>query len=112
MVISTSRMIVRSERRGDLLRTIKGILEPTRVERGCLSYRLYTDVENRNAFVLLEEWATQEDFERHILTENEQRLLTLLDLLSVEPELRFNTVSKTAGMELIDDVLKADKIGR
>jgi len=109
MVISTSRMIVRSERRGDLIKTMKGILEPVRVERGCLSYRLYNDVENRNAFVLLEEWATQEDLDRHIRTENEQRILALMDLLSVQPELRFNTVSQTAGMELIEDVLKTAK---
>jgi len=106
MVISTSRIIVRSDRRGDLIKTMKGILEPARVERGCLSYRLYNDIENRNAFVLLEEWATQEDLERHIRTENEQRLLALMDLLSVQPELRFNTVSETVGMELIEDVLK------
>ena len=81
------------------------MLEPARVERGCLSYCLYEDVENRNAFVLLEEWATQEDLECHIHTDNHLRLLTLMDLLSEQPELRFNTVSHTAGMELIGDVL-------
>jgi hypothetical protein len=55
----TLRRIVRPERRSDLLETMRGMLDPTRVERGCLSYRLYEDVESRNAFVLLEEWATQ-----------------------------------------------------
>ena len=83
---------------------IRGMLEPTRVERGCLSYRLYEDVENRNAFVLLEEWATQEDLERHISIDNQRRILALMDL-SEQPELRFNTVSHTAGMDLIEDVL-------
>jgi quinol monooxygenase YgiN len=101
-------MLVRSERRNDLLETMRGMLEPARVERGCLSYRLYEDVENRDAFVLMEEWATQEDLERHISKDNQQRLLTLLDLLSEQPELRFNTVSHTAGMELIGDVLKTE----
>ncbi len=72
-----------------------------------LSYRLYEDVENRNAFVLLEEWATQEDIERHISKDNQRRLFALMDLLSEQPELRFNTVSHTVGMELIGDVLKS-----
>lgn len=111
MIFAMSRMIVRPERRSDLLKTMKGILEPTRVERGCLSYHLYRDVENRNAFVLMEEWATQEDLERHIRTENQQRLLTLMDILSEKPELQFKTVSHTAGMELIADVLDTDKPG-
>ena len=108
MILATLKMLVRSERRNDLLETMRGMLEPARVERGCLSYRLYEDVENRDAFVLMEEWATQEDLERHISKDNQQRLLTLLDLLSEQPELRFNTVSHTAGMELIGDVLKTE----
>jgi quinol monooxygenase YgiN len=108
VVLVTLRMTVRPERRSDLLGTMQGMLEPARVERGCLNYRLYEDVENRNAFVLLEEWATQKDLERHILTDNQRRLLGLTDLLSEQPELRFDTVSTTAGMDLIENVLKTD----
>jgi quinol monooxygenase YgiN len=105
VVLVTLKMIVQPERRNDLLGTMRGMLEPARVERGCLSYRLYEDVENRNAFVLLEEWATQEDLERHISKDNQRRLLALMDLLSEKPELRFNTVSHTAGMDLMEDIL-------
>jgi len=108
MILATLKMIVQPERRSDLLETMRGMLEPARVERGCLGYRLYEDVENRNAFVLLEEWATQEDIERHISKDNQRRLLALMDLLSEQPELRFNIVSHTAGMEIIGDVLKTD----
>ena len=105
MILATLKMIVQPERRSDLLETMRGMLEPARVERGCMGYRLYEDVENRNAFLLVEEWATQEDLERHISKDNQGRLLSLMDLLSERPELRFNTVSHTAGMELIEDVL-------
>jgi quinol monooxygenase YgiN len=108
-ILVTLNMIVRPEKRRDLLEAIRGMLEPSRVERGCLSYHLYEDVENRNAFVLFEEWATRGDLERHISKDNERRLLGLMDLLSEQPELRFNTVSHTEGMDLIEDVLK--KVG-
>jgi quinol monooxygenase YgiN len=108
VILSTLKMIVQPERRSDFLETMRGMLEPARVERGCLSYRLYEDVEDTNAFVLLEEWATQEDLEKHISKDNQRRLLALMDLLSEQPELRFNTVSHTAGMDLIEDVLKTD----
>jgi quinol monooxygenase YgiN len=106
MILVTLRMIVRPKRRSDLLETMRGMLEPSRVERGCLSYRLYEDVKDRNTFVLVEEWKTQKDIESHIRTDNQRRLLALMDLLSEQPELRFNTVLHTVGMELIGDVLK------
>ena len=105
-ILVTLRMIIRPEKRSNFLETIRGMLEPARVERGCLSYCLYEDVENRNAFILLEEWATQEDVERHIRTDNQRRLLSLMDLLSEQPELRFNTVSHSVGMDFIENVLK------
>jgi len=104
-ILVTLRMIVRPERRRDLLDTMRGMLEPARVERGCLSYRLYEDVEDRNIFILVEEWKTQKDMENHIRTDNQRRLLALMDFLSERPELRFNTVSQSAGMELIESVL-------
>ncbi|MBI5057855.1 MAG: antibiotic biosynthesis monooxygenase [Nitrospirae bacterium] len=105
MILATLRMNVRPERRSDLLETMRGMLEPARVERGCLSYRLYEDVEDRNTFVLMEEWKTQNDLERHIRTDNHRRLMALMDLLSRQPELRFNTVSHTSGMDVIENVL-------
>lgn len=107
-ILVTLRMIVQPEKRRDLLETMRAMLEPARVERGCLSYRLYEDVEDRNTFVLVEEWETRKDLETHIRTDNEQRLLALMDLLSRQPELRFNTVSHTAGMDLIENVLRTD----
>jgi quinol monooxygenase YgiN len=105
-------MIVQPEKRSALLDAMRGMLEPARVERGCLSYCFYEDVENSNAFVLLEEWATQEDIEKHISKDNQRQLLTLMDLLSEQSEFRFNTVSQTAGMELIEDILRTDEPGR
>ena len=107
-ILVTLKMIVQPERRSDLFETMMGMLKPSRVERGCLSYRLYEDVENRNALVLVEEWATQEALERHISKDNQRRRLALMDLLSEQPELRFDTVSHTAGMDLIEKVLKKD----
>jgi quinol monooxygenase YgiN len=101
-------MTVRPEKRNNLLETMRGMLEPTRVERGCLSYRLYEDVEDRNTLILVEEWQTQEDLERHIRTDNQRRLLELMELLSEQPELRFNTVSHTVGMGLIETVLRTE----
>lgn len=110
-ILVTLRMIVQPQRRRDLVEAIRGMLEPVRVERGCLSYRLYEDVENKNAFILLEEWATLEDLEKHISTDSQRRLLVLMDLLSEQPEMRFNSVSNTSGIELIEKVLKPEGPG-
>jgi quinol monooxygenase YgiN len=101
-------MIVKPDRRVDLLKAMVGMLEPVRVEKGCLGYSLCEDVENKNGFLLLEEWASQVDIERHIAQENQRRLLSLMDLLSEEPVIRYYTVTKTMGMDLIKQVFESN----
>jgi quinol monooxygenase YgiN len=108
VILVTLKMIIQPEMRRDFLETMRGMIEPVQVERGCLSYRLYEDVEDINTFVLVEEWATQKDLESHIRTDNQRQLLALMDLLNEQPELRFITVSHTKGIDLIEDVLKTD----
>jgi len=83
------------------MESIRGMLAPTRVERGCISYCLYEDIENKNTFTLVEEWKTRNDLEKHVLTKNYRRLLELLELLSEPYELRFSTVLKQTDMELM-----------
>jgi len=101
MIIVTLRMTVRPDKRHNFMESIRGMLEPTRVERGCISYRLYEDIENKNTFYLVEEWKTRDDFEKHVRTDNYRRLLALMDLLSEPYELRFSTVPQTAVMDLM-----------
>lgn len=101
-------MVVQPKSRRGLLEAMRAMLAPARVERGCLSCRFYEDVENRNAFILLEEWATQEDLERHLSQDSQRHLLALMEHLSEQPELRFNTISGIAGMALMEKVRKEE----
>ena len=100
------RMKVRPGNRDELLRVIRRMLEPTRVEQGCLGFRVYQDIEDRNVYTFIEEWESSEDLEAHILTESYRELLAVMDLLLAEPpQLDIHTVSQTAGIEFIEAVL-------
>ncbi|HEX3035677.1 MAG TPA: antibiotic biosynthesis monooxygenase, partial [Thermodesulfobacteriota bacterium] len=76
-----------------------------RVQPGCISCYFYQDVENENAFILVEEWTTRETLEGHIREKNYRKLLALMDFLSEPPQVKFNTISSTQGMEYVVRVL-------
>ncbi len=101
MMIASFRMAVRPEKQDEFLQTIRGILEPTEVEPGCISIRFYRDHKIENAFALIEEWKTREHLEEHFRRETFRRLLLVMDLLSEPPEVNFHTVSGTSGFEII-----------
>lgn len=102
MIIVTLSMVVKAEERENLLQIVRMILEPTRVEKGCLNYHCYQDVEDKDAFVILEQWETQQDLERFIQSRNYQQLLTAMELLIEAPEIKINAISYTAGLEAIE----------
>ncbi len=101
MIIATLRMTAPPGKRTEILRTLKPLLGPTRVQPGCLSCRLYRDVEQTNTFVWMEVWESQAALERRFQSADYRILLALLDLSSQLPEIRFDTVAATQGMEII-----------
>jgi quinol monooxygenase YgiN len=105
MIIGTLRMTVRPEERDGFLKAIRCMLEPARVEPGCMSFNFYQDIKDENTFILVEEWETNADFDNHIRKDGYKKLLLLMDLLSEKPDIKINTVSQRGGLEYVENVL-------
>ena len=58
-------------------------------------------MDNRNAITWIEEWDSEDALRQHIRSDEYRTLLAVVDMSVREPEVRFHTVAKTAGMELI-----------
>jgi quinol monooxygenase YgiN len=101
MIITTIRMTVPHEKRQELLQTVGMLAGTVRKESGCRACDFYIDTENADAFLLMEEWDTQEDFERHVRAAAFSALLGAMTLLYERPDVRINFVADRAGMEKI-----------
>jgi quinol monooxygenase YgiN len=86
---------------GEVIRVLRSQIEPTRVETGCISCSLYKDLYNPSIIVWMEEWKTQADLERHLNSPQYKKVLAVFDMSSTPPDLCFNTVVKTKGLQLI-----------
>ncbi len=107
MIITTIRMTVPQGKRQEMLQTVSTLAGTVRKESGCRACDFYIDTENADAFLLLEEWETREDFDRHVRTPAFSALLGALTLLNERPDVRINYVADTAGMERIKSVRAA-----
>ncbi len=101
MIETTIKMTVPAEKRKEILQTIKAILGPIRLEQGCISCNCYVDVEDERVLFIEEEWKTREDLENHLRSEHFGVLNGAMRLLRVEPDIRFNTIASTVGVEAI-----------
>jgi quinol monooxygenase YgiN len=103
-LISSTIQITASENSdSEILRVLRSLIEPTRVETGCISCGLYKDLHDPSVIVWVEEWETQDDLERHLRSRQYKKILAAFDMSNSQPVMRFNTVVETKGMQLIAD---------
>jgi quinol monooxygenase YgiN len=68
---------------------------------GCAACRLYADMENLSVFTLASEWESQADLDRCLGSDAFRTVLAAMDLSVEEPEIRFDSVVRRAGLEVI-----------
>jgi len=58
--------------------------------------------------IWVEEWNTQDDLERHDRSPRYKKILAAFDMSNAQPDMRFNTVVETKGMQLIAEARGMD----
>jgi quinol monooxygenase YgiN len=72
---------------------------------GCISCRLYHEEAQPAVVTWVEEWQSEADLRRHLKSPRYKKILAALDMADARPEVRFNTVVETKGMQLIEEAL-------
>ena len=110
MITVTLRIKVSHKRRQDVMNSARLIPEPTRIQSGCISCRLYQDLDEPDAVFLVEEWESREKLDHHFNSEQYRIILSLMEASDQFPEIKINTVSKMEGLEAIEAVRRGQEI--
>ena len=102
MIHSTIRMQVPPQKRVEALRILKSTAEITRVLPCCLDCRIYEDLQEDNLIMFEETWTNEEDLGQHLRSNEYRKVLLVMEMALHAPEVRFNTISGSAGIETIE----------
>ncbi len=109
MILATLRMTTPSHKRTEMVKTLRSMARKTSVQSGCLSCRLYRD-ENEESILMFEEvWKNQDDLDQYLRSEDFRHLLVLLEMAGEPPEIKFQTVSESAGLEVAEKAIAGKK---
>ena len=98
MAEDTLRVIAKVKARpgkvDELLSVLSSLVEPTRKEPGCISYKLLQNNEDPTDLALIEEWQSGTALESHFATPHFKEALTKLpNLVAAEPDIqRYHSV--------------------
>jgi quinol monooxygenase YgiN len=66
VIVNTARITVKPEKQREFLQTIKQLLEPIKSAKGCVAFNIYIDAVDENSSLLVSEWDTEADLNRHL----------------------------------------------
>ena len=101
MIVATIRMAVSAGSRDQALSFFRAMTGRSRVHPGCLSSRVYTDEQEDNVLMFEQVWGNEADLDRYLKSDEYQKILVFLETAIVQPEIKFNTVSSSTGIETI-----------
>ena len=106
MITVNVRLVMAADQQAQAVSILRPLLEPTRVTRGCLNYRVYRDLEDGTALLLAQAWASEGDLARHARGTDFQKVLAAIELASEQPEIEINTIASTHGLEFVEALLE------
>jgi len=102
MIVGTLRIQPSASRRRDVVDVLRSLQEPVLAQPGCTAFRIYEEQGPDRAVVLVERWDSEETLDAHLRSESYRRILGAIELSGGPPEICFDYVSASEGMELIE----------
>jgi quinol monooxygenase YgiN len=102
MIVGTLRLLPAPDRRAEILEVFRAIQGPVLAQPGCIACHIYEEQGPERSVVLVQRWESQSALEAYLRSESYRRILGAIELSGGPPEVRFESVSATEGMELIE----------
>lgn len=97
---------VSPEKTADVISIINSISGPLSVDSSCKHFDLYSNTKNDDRLLLFEVWDSKEALEDHIRSDDFSKILAIMEISNQPPEICFDTISKSAGIEFIEKLRK------
>ena len=106
MVRSTIRMLIPLEQQTEALEILGSMTEQIQFEPGCISCGLYRGVDKKGVIMIEELWMSDADLQRHLRSDKYRQILLVVEMASEPPEIRFDTIAHSSGVETIETARK------
>lgn len=101
MISMSLRIVPQPRWTADLIQALRLQMSRTEALPGCIQCRLSKDQHEPNVVFYQEEWDGWSQIEKHIRSERFARILELMELSTVTPELNFCDIHETRGLEYV-----------
>lgn len=96
MIVVVARVKTDDALREDLIKIGQAVAQASRQEAGCINYALFEDTEDRNRFMVVEEWRDDAALQEHFRTPHIAKFMASINGAVTEPpEVSFHEIAST-----------------
>jgi quinol monooxygenase YgiN len=100
-VRSSIRMLIPLNKQSEALEILEAVHARIQSNPNCICTHLYRGVDDARAIMVEERWASDEDLTQNLRSEVFQKILLVIEMSEEPPEIIFDVISKSAGIEKI-----------
>jgi quinol monooxygenase YgiN len=102
MIIARLGIQAAPENKEEAMRVMLPLLGPIRAKSGCIACDFYQGMEDKMQLILVEQWESLADLERHIRSDHYRQVLSWMEMSVEPPEIHFDTVTDSGGLEIVE----------
>ena len=102
MVLAALSLTIEGPERDQVVRSLRALSGPTRLESGCLACRVFTDTDDCSKLLYLEMWDTGEQLVTRLRSKSYRHVLAAMEESVAPPELQFYWISEVKGIEFLE----------
>ena len=100
-VRSSIRMLIPLNKQSEAIEILEAAHARIQSNPNCICTHLYREVDDARAIMIEERWASDEDLTQNLRSEVYQKILLVIEMSEEPPEIIFDVISKSAGIEKI-----------
>lgn len=108
MIIVRITMNILPEKQKEMVQTLLSMIGSMKKATGCLSYVLFSNIEDKNILNLFGEWQTRKDLDNHLKSEIFSIFLGTKSLLKEPHGIQVYTVIKSEGMKAVTEARRKE----
>jgi quinol monooxygenase YgiN len=98
---ATIKMRIPFNKEPEVMEILSLMTEQIQVEAGCLLCRLFRSFKDPHMILLEQRWSNEEEMIRHLRSDRYGKILLALEMAMEAPEIRFDYIARSRGMDLI-----------
>ena len=104
MIVTTIRLHTTPENRKEILQTFRSLSSPIQSGHGCKSCRIYREVGNDEAMLVIQEWDSKSQWDEHLRSEEFAVMMGAMSLLEKPEAVEFQVLDQLEGSRSVDAI--------